>query len=40
MLMKKQKKKNNVVKIQETAPMIKSEKWFMVWTIYSSIDSK
>ncbi|WP_281748683.1 hypothetical protein [Spiroplasma ixodetis] len=38
LLMKKQKnKKNDVVAIKETSQMIKVEKWFMLWAIYTSI---
>ncbi|WP_425381809.1 hypothetical protein [Spiroplasma endosymbiont of Polydrusus pterygomalis] len=37
LLMKKQKKKNDVIAIKETSQMIKTEKWFMLWAIYTSI---
>ena len=38
LLMKKQKnKKNDVIEIKETSQMIKVEKWFMLWAIYTSI---
>lgn len=37
LLLKKQKNKNDVIKIQERSQMIKPEKWFMLWAIYSSV---
>lgn len=38
MLMKKQKKENNtIIEIQENPIMIKNEKWFLLWAMYSSI---
>ncbi|WP_308150291.1 hypothetical protein, partial [Spiroplasma sp. AdecLV25b] len=37
LLLKKQKNKNDVIEIQETPQMIKTEKWFMLWAIYSSV---
>lgn len=37
LLMKKQKNKNDVIENKETSQMIKPEKWFMLWAIYSSI---
>lgn len=37
LLLKKQKNKNDVIEIQERSQMIKPEKWFMLWAIYSSV---
>ncbi|WP_342253985.1 hypothetical protein [Spiroplasma endosymbiont of Zeiraphera isertana] len=37
LLLKKQKNKNDIIEIQETPQMIKTEKWFMLWAIYSSV---
>ncbi|WP_375317850.1 hypothetical protein [Spiroplasma endosymbiont of Virgichneumon dumeticola] len=33
----KWKSKNNVVEVQENTTMIKNEKWFLFWALYSSI---